>query len=53
MVLEVWNGRKLILDNAIGIIEIMGSTMSFKDECKAWNVYQDSVKGFSQGDSGL
>lgn len=44
---------KLVLDNPVGFVEMMESTTSFKDECKAWNVYRDSEAGSIQGDSGL
>lgn len=42
-----------ILDNPIKHIEMMGSTSSFKDECKSWSAWTVSRTNFSQGDSGL
>jgi FtsP/CotA-like multicopper oxidase with cupredoxin domain len=41
------------LENPSEIIDSLGDLSGFTDGCKTWATYQNSVTGFSQGDSGL
>jgi FtsP/CotA-like multicopper oxidase with cupredoxin domain len=41
------------LENPSQIVGSVGSLTGFSDGCKTWATYQNSIAGFSQGDSGL
>jgi hypothetical protein len=41
------------LERPSEIIDSLGDLSGFTDGCSSWATYQNSVTGFSQGDSGL
>jgi len=41
------------LERPSEIVDSLGDLSGFTDGCKTWGAYQNSVAGFSQGDSGL
>jgi hypothetical protein len=41
------------LENPSQIVSSLGSLSDFNGGCSTWATYQNSITGFSQGDSGL